>query len=94
MERRTSRPNIYNHNRSRSRPIQPAFVKRIATTLTNHDYPNRVFDHNANQEALEKLSSCRSRDYLNLLEEDNCTNDISTSIAIDRKIPSILDTTE
>ena len=94
MERRTSRLNNYNHKRSRSRLIPPEFVKLTATTPTNHDYPNGIFDHNANQEALEILSSCRSRDYFNLLEEGNCTNDVSTAIAIDREILSISDITE
>ena len=38
--------------------------------------------------------NCLSRDYFNLLEECNCTNDVSTAIAIDREIPPILDITE
>ena len=51
-------------------------------------------DHNVNQEALEKLPSRRSRDYFNLLDEGNCTNDVSKAIDIDREIPSTSDTTE
>ena len=69
-------------------------MKLTATTPTNHDCPNEIFDHNTNQEVLEKLSSRLSRDYFNLLEEGNCTNDVSTAIAIYREIPPILDTTE
>ena len=49
-------------------------------------------DHNVNQEVLEKLSSRLSRDYFNLLDEGNCTNDISKAIDIDREIPFISDT--
>ena len=94
LERRTSRQNNYNHKWSRSRLIPPAFVKLTATTPTNHNYSNEIFDHNTNQEVLEKLSSRLSRDYFNLLEEGNCTNDVSTAIAIYREIPPILDTTE
>ena len=94
MERRTSSPNNSNHKRSRSRLIPPAFVKLTATTPTNHDYPNGKNDHNANQEALEKLFSRRSRDYFNLFDEGNCTNDVSIAIYIDREIPSTSDTTE
>ena len=69
-------------------------MKLTATTPTNHDYPNGKIDHNANQEALEKLFSRRSRDYFNLLDDGNCSNDVSTAIDIDREIPSTSDTTE
>ena len=42
----------------------------------------------------KKLPSRRSRDYFNLLEVGNCTNDVSTAIAVDREIISISDTKE
>ena len=67
-------------------------MKLTATTPTHHDYPNGNIDHNANQEALEKLPSRRSRDCFNLLDECNCTIDVSKAIDIDREIPSISDT--
>ena len=92
MERRTSSPNNYNHKRSGSRLIPPAFMKQAAIISTNHDYPDGKIDHIENQEALEKLSSRRSWDYFNLLDEGNCTNDISKAIDIDREIPFISDT--
>ena len=94
MKRRNSCPNNYNHKLSQSWSglIPPALVKLTATSPTNNDNPNGIFDHNANQEALEKLPSRRSRDYFNLLEEGNCINDFLTAVAIDREILSISDT--
>ena len=72
--------------------ISLVFMKLTATTSTSHDCPNGNIDHTVNKEALEQLSSFRSRDCVNLLDEGNCTTDVSKAIDIDTEIPSISDT--
>ena len=59
-------------------------MKLTATTPTNHDYPNKNIDNNANKEASEPISSLQSRDVFNLLDEGNFTTDVSEAIDIDR----------